>query len=121
LQHYLWKQRQGFLVHPSIPIHTGSLKIADIGTGTGIWLLDLASTIPSSTQLHGFDVDLSQCPPKEWLPSNVSMQLLNIYEEVPEELQEQYGMPPSLLIPYEHQYSLSRHDKCSVLSLRCEG
>ncbi len=67
------------------------LKIADIGTGTGIWLLDLSDSLPSSIQLDGFDIDLSQCPPRPWLPPNVSMRNLNIHDETPEDMLEIYG------------------------------
>lgn len=35
LQHYLWKDQAGYLVHPSIPLTSPNLKIADVGTGTG--------------------------------------------------------------------------------------
>lgn len=34
-QHYIWKDQIGYLLHPSIPREGDSLKIADIGTGTG--------------------------------------------------------------------------------------
>lgn len=69
-----------------------SLKIADIGAGTGIWLLDLSEQLPSSVQLDGFDIDVSQCPPRAWLPSNVAMRKLDIDDEIPEELVGVYGM-----------------------------
>ena len=36
LQHYLWKDQTGYLLHPSIPLSgIENLKIADVGTGTG--------------------------------------------------------------------------------------
>lgn len=36
LQHYLWKDQTGFLLHPTIPLDgRPNLKIADVGTGTG--------------------------------------------------------------------------------------
>ena len=91
LQHYLWKQQRGYLIHPAISTTGKSLKIADVGTGTVIWLLDLADSLPLSTQLHGFDINLTQCPPKPWLPANVQMRTLDIYDEVLEDLCEQYG------------------------------
>ena len=91
LQHYLWKQQQGYLIHPALPTRGEELKIADIGTGTGIWLLDLAESLPPSTQLHGFDINLTQCPPKPWLPTNVQMRKLDIFDDLPEDLYNQYG------------------------------
>ncbi|KAK0507995.1 hypothetical protein JMJ35_009884 [Cladonia borealis] len=87
LQHYLWKQQQGYLIHPAIScMQEKSLKIADVGTGTGIWLLDLSEQLPSTVQLDGFDIDVSQCPPRAWLPSNVAMRKLDIHDEIPKEL-----------------------------------
>ena len=36
LQHYIWKDQTGFLLHPTIPLDGRTdLKIADVGTGTG--------------------------------------------------------------------------------------
>ncbi|MCJ1355331.1 MAG: hypothetical protein MMC33_005322 [Icmadophila ericetorum] len=93
LQHYLWKQQQGYLIHPNIlSIKQENLKIADIGTGTAIFLLDLADSLPPSTQLHGFDIDLTQCPPKPWLPANVNLRTLDVYDEPSEDLSEQYDI-----------------------------
>jgi len=92
LQHYIWKQAQDYLVHPNIPLDAEGLKIADIGTGTGIWLLDLADQLPASVQLHGFDIDTSQCPPGEWLPRNVSIHKLDIFGEIPQRFCGQYDI-----------------------------
>lgn len=87
---------QGFLLHPAIKFASSednvtNVKIADVGTGTGIWLLDLASVLPESIEFHGFDISLSQCPVSQWLPSNVSMSKLDVYSEIPEELCGKYG------------------------------
>lgn len=35
LQHYLWKDVFGYLIHPKIPLSSKNLRVADIGTGTG--------------------------------------------------------------------------------------
>ena len=35
LQHYLWKDEVGYLLHPSIPLDVEDLSVADIGVGTG--------------------------------------------------------------------------------------
>ncbi|KAL8952130.1 MAG: hypothetical protein Q9222_001942 [Ikaeria aurantiellina] len=62
-----------------------NLVVCDLGTGTGLWLTDLAKSQPSAA-LHGFDIDTSQAPPKEWLPSNVSIETLDVFQPVPERL-----------------------------------
>lgn len=57
-----------------------------------IWLLDLARTLPSTAQLDGFDIDIYDCPPKEWLPKNVSMQFLDALGEIPNHLNGIYDI-----------------------------
>ena len=60
----------GRLLHPSIPLQ-GLKAIADVGTGTGIWLDDIAESLQKSTQVQqspelvGFDVSAEQFPPAE--------------------------------------------------------
>ncbi len=93
LQHYLWKDTLGFLLHPDIALPTDTqLKIADIGTGTGIWLFDLKGQLPPDAQLHGFDVSDAQFPPSQWVPENVELRTINPFQELPEEFAEQYDV-----------------------------
>ncbi|KAI0191588.1 hypothetical protein F4808DRAFT_443915 [Astrocystis sublimbata] len=82
-QHYLWKNLLGFLLHPDVPTARGDLKVADVATGNGIWLQDLAEDIPMSTDLHGFDISLDQVDPRPWLQANIHMHTWNIFEEPP--------------------------------------
>ncbi|KAI9722839.1 MAG: hypothetical protein M1828_004405 [Chrysothrix sp. TS-e1954] len=92
LQHYLWTEEDGYLLHPSIGWHPEEGgDVADIGTGTGIWLIHLAKQAPKAT-LDGFDISISQTPPKVWLPSNVKMQVLDIFTEIPKPLRERYDV-----------------------------
>ena len=66
-------------------LHAHALRIS-------AWLLDLAKTLPSSTQLDGFDLSASQYPHKLLLPSNVSLQTLDATNEPPQELQGKYDV-----------------------------
>ncbi|KAF2681997.1 S-adenosyl-L-methionine-dependent methyltransferase [Lentithecium fluviatile CBS 122367] len=91
LQYFLWKDG-GFLLHPSIPANGNNLRVAEIGVGTGIWLVDLARNLPPSARIDGFDIDLTQCPPKEWLPSNVSVHVLDCFKPFPNHLLEAYDI-----------------------------
>ncbi|KAI1736261.1 hypothetical protein F4680DRAFT_432335 [Xylaria scruposa] len=88
LQHHLWKDIFGYSLHPKIPRDTKFLKIADVATGTGSWLLDLHSQLESSTEteLVGFDVDIAQVGPKEWLPPNFSLRKWSVFDDVPDDL-----------------------------------
>ncbi|KAI0099038.1 S-adenosyl-L-methionine-dependent methyltransferase [Nemania sp. FL0031] len=74
-QHVFTTKTLGFLLHPNIPITSPTLKIADIGAGSGSWLLDVAKSLPSTCQLTGFDVSSSAFPPSQTWPPNVSFQL----------------------------------------------
>lgn len=90
---------------PNIPRDKKSLKVADIATGTGyeypssiqldqkltersVWLLDLQSQLDPSTEteLVGFDVDINQVGPKEWLPKSLSLREWSVFADVPDEL-----------------------------------
>ncbi|OCL03346.1 S-adenosyl-L-methionine-dependent methyltransferase [Glonium stellatum] len=82
-QFYLWKDTLGFNLHPNIPTPKPDARIADVATGTGIWLLDLAHSLPKSVQLDGFDIDISQSPPAQWLPPNVNIRTWDLFQDVP--------------------------------------
>ncbi|OCK93811.1 uncharacterized protein K441DRAFT_564163, partial [Cenococcum geophilum 1.58] len=57
-----------------------------------IWLVDLARFLPPSAHIDGFDIDLSQCPPKEWLPSDVSVHNIDCVKPLPGYLLGQYDI-----------------------------
>jgi hypothetical protein len=57
-----------------------------------IWLLDLARHLPSSARIDGYDIDLTQCPPKEWLPDNVSVHMLDCLKPLSEHLLATYDV-----------------------------
>ncbi|KAH7123342.1 S-adenosyl-L-methionine-dependent methyltransferase [Dactylonectria estremocensis] len=82
-QHIFTTKTLGFLIHPNIPIASPTLKVADIGTGTGIWLLDVAKSLPSTCQLTGFDMTSSAFPPPETWPPNVSLKIHDMFLPFP--------------------------------------
>ncbi|KAF2450127.1 UMTA methyltransferase family protein-like protein [Karstenula rhodostoma CBS 690.94] len=82
-QHYLWKEALGFNLHPEIAVKP-DWRVADVATGNGIWLLDVARSLPLSARLDGLDISLDQCPPDAWLPENVELTTWNIFEDPPE-------------------------------------
>lgn len=63
----------GFYIHPSIelPLDAVHLRIADIGTGTGIFLRDVEKLLPASAELHGFDISTEHFPTEDGLPSSL--------------------------------------------------
>ena len=74
-QHFFTTKTLGFLIHPNIPNPSPTAKIADIGAGTGIWLLDVAKSLPTTCQLTGFDFTTSAFPPAQTWPVNVAFKL----------------------------------------------
>lgn len=89
-QHEWFKQLVGFNVHPNIPMpgnlsSTTPLRIADVATGTSVWLLDVAKTLPKETQLYGFDISAAQFPALEARPSNVSLSEHSVTKPFPTE------------------------------------
>ncbi|KAK4233004.1 hypothetical protein C8A03DRAFT_48307 [Achaetomium macrosporum] len=92
LQHYYWEQLFGYLTHPSISLNNARMRIADVGTGTAIWLSELASSLPETVQLDGLDVSLQAAPPPQWLPANVTLRRFDIKNP---------AVPPELIGAYD--------------------
>ncbi|KAL8925532.1 MAG: hypothetical protein Q9208_003423 [Pyrenodesmia sp. 3 TL-2023] len=90
-QFFLWKAELGFNIHPRITSMSPTVAIADLATGTAIWLLDLQRELPNA-HLDGFDISLEQCPPTEWLPSAISLKRWDIYSSLPLHLKGQYDI-----------------------------
>ncbi|KAI1734284.1 hypothetical protein F4680DRAFT_471292 [Xylaria scruposa] len=91
-QHYLWKDLLGYLIHPDVPTRAADLKVADVATGNGIWLHDLACRSPPSAEFHGFDISLDQVGPRSWLPANIHMHTWNVFEEPPTQFREYFDV-----------------------------
>ncbi|KAL7912417.1 S-adenosyl-L-methionine-dependent methyltransferase [Trichoderma velutinum] len=68
------------------------MKIAEIGTGTGIWLLDVASQCAPTVQLDGFDISDNQFPHNSALPKNVTLSIMDAFDQVPEDLVGKYDV-----------------------------
>lgn len=90
----------GYMLHPDI---ISSLpqnpKIADVATGTGIFLLDLAKTLPTTSDFHGFDISPAQFP-KVHVPANIQFHVANAKEPFPPEFHEKFDVVHlRLLIP----------------------
>lgn len=85
LQHFFCVLSLGYHLHPDIP-HKENVRVADIGCGTGIWAFEVARTLPHGGKVDAYDLNLAQCPPKEWWPENVAFAELDILKPWPEYL-----------------------------------
>ncbi|KAK3342012.1 hypothetical protein B0T25DRAFT_357112 [Lasiosphaeria hispida] len=105
LQHQLWKE---VTVKPILPRILACLRspkggsadaasadaaaevnIADVGTGTGIWAVDIArglSTQEVKFKVHGFDISDAQFPPAHALPAGVQLSVADALAPPAEEL-----------------------------------
>ncbi|KAI0143469.1 S-adenosyl-L-methionine-dependent methyltransferase [Xylariaceae sp. FL1272] len=94
LQHYLSCDIFGYITHPSIPLAQFAVdaRIADVGTGTGIWLSDIAHRVPKSVRLDGLDVSFEAAPPQGYFPANVTLLSWDIKTAPPEELAGVYDL-----------------------------
>ena len=92
-QHYIWRQELGYNIHPTIPFSSfgENPRIADVATGTGLWLLQVSRSHPRAT-CDGFDISLAQTPPAIWLPRNVSFFQWNMFEPPPADLACTYDL-----------------------------
>ncbi|KAL2862418.1 class I SAM-dependent methyltransferase [Aspergillus lucknowensis] len=90
-QHLLWKLHTGYTLHPSIPI-TDDMSIADLGPGTGIWALELASELPATAHITGYDFSDLSFPVNDYWPENVSLEILNCLGEIPDNLVAQFDV-----------------------------
>ena len=102
-QHVLFRKLTGALLPGHISSHLSSIDsphIADIGTGTGSWLIDLGSQLPPSSSLTGFDINSETFPPAETLPSNLTLQAHDILQPLPDEHLGRYDVVHARLLMY---------------------
>ncbi|KAF9699198.1 hypothetical protein EKO04_003000 [Ascochyta lentis] len=92
-QHTIWTRSIGYLLHPSV---TATLpenaRIADIGTGTGIWPIEMSAASPPSYTFHGFDISSEQFLPAASLPPNVTLGYGDFKNPMPADLRGTFDL-----------------------------
>jgi trans-aconitate methyltransferase len=89
---HIFPRNIGYVLHPeTIAQLTPESRVADIGTGTGIFLEQLHVHHPETT-LDGFDISTALFPAQSTLPSQISLRQLDIKQPIPQELQGQYDV-----------------------------
>jgi SAM-dependent methyltransferase len=89
---YLWKEAIGYVLHPAIPVPEEGWKVADVATGTGLWLCELAKNAPEATSFDGFDISSDQFPHPHSLPDNVTLGVLDATKPPPLDLCGKYDV-----------------------------
>lgn len=91
-QHECIVTNLGFLLHPRIEkALPQDARIADVATGTGIWLNSVAKTAPSTWSLTGLDLSDAQFPP----PSSrgrCNYETLNMLQPIPDHLKQSFDL-----------------------------
>ncbi|KAL4807459.1 LaeA-like methyltransferase [Aspergillus unguis] len=80
------------LVDPAVP-KENVFSVADVGTGTGIWLKDLAASLDrpvDQAYYHGFDISAAQFPTDE--PANMRFSVHDITKPFPDEHLGRYDL-----------------------------
>lgn len=90
VQHRLYIANLGYLLHPRIATTLPSkAEIADVATGTGAWMIDLAPKLPK-VQFMGLDMSAGQF--KSSTPPNCKYQTMNIVKSIPQEFQGRFDV-----------------------------
>lgn len=100
-QHNFMRQlAHGSLVQPSIP-RSDIRAIADVATGTGIWLREAAQELATSKEqivLTGFDISAQQFPKDN--TQALDFVVHNVVEPFPEEYHEKFDLVHVRLLSY---------------------
>jgi len=100
---YMRALSSGHLIHPSI-LSNVIRAVADVGTGTGAWLRDLANSAAvvddKEATFVGFDISPQQFPPTETYFPNVKFVVHDITKPFPVEYHETYDLVNVRLLSY---------------------
>lgn len=64
----------------------------DLVQNNSIWLIEFSRTLRPSARLDGLDVSHTQCPPAEYMPSNINLRIHDCLSEPPSDLLAQYDI-----------------------------
>lgn len=75
--HLLLKERLFVAPIPEDQLNTGNSRILDLGTGTGIWAMDMADKYPSA-EILGVDIGATQ---PSYVPPNCTFEIEDVEED----------------------------------------
>ena len=100
---YMRTLSNGHLIHPSVPINV-IRTVADVGTGTGVWLRDIATsssvTNGEEATFVGFDISPLQFPSPETVSPNVNFVVHDITKPFPTKYYESFDLVNVRLLSY---------------------
>jgi hypothetical protein len=109
------------LLPASISKHLSTIpspRIADVATGTAVWLNAVSKTLPPTAQLDGYDFDTSKFPPASALPANVNLSFGNVLEPFPAELLGTYDLVHVRLLMYglqSHEWEIAARNLAALV------
>jgi len=81
------------MLHPLIQrTLPSSPSVAELATGTGAFLVDLAQTLPPTAKLDAFDISADSFLPKNELPANVTLSVSDARQPPPDEAKGKYDV-----------------------------
>ena len=54
--------------------------------------MELAQEVPQTWQLEGYDINANYLPATEDLPHNVTMRIIDVFDDIPDELAEKFDV-----------------------------
>ncbi|PHH64276.1 hypothetical protein CDD81_4760 [Ophiocordyceps australis] len=103
-QHPMLMAVTGRLMPDAVRKYLGALgrppAVADIATGTGIWLQSIAKELPSDAQLDGYDISTQAFPETPWEPANMRLMEADACEPFADEVLGSYDVVHVRLMSY---------------------
>ncbi|KAF2662080.1 S-adenosyl-L-methionine-dependent methyltransferase [Lophiostoma macrostomum CBS 122681] len=87
--HFWLKSMTGYLVHPKINTAKEGFRLADLGTGTGIWASEVAAALPNA-RIDAVDISAEQFPPEAFKPQNLHYWVHDCFKAFPAEHSGQF-------------------------------
>lgn len=60
--------------------------------GPSIWPIELSRELPPTASIDAVDLSLAQCPPKAWLPKNITLIAHDVFLPFPDSMVGQYDV-----------------------------
>ncbi|KAI1180230.1 hypothetical protein F4777DRAFT_365900 [Nemania sp. FL0916] len=86
LLQFLWRDTNGYLLHPTVVADGKALRIADVATASGLWLCEVERESPGLHELRGFDISSASFINSAHLPGDMRLEVLDAKRPPPPDL-----------------------------------